>query len=108
MARNVGSRVFHGFMVVPCAFICLMAVISFGSFANIHDQIRNGEKDEHGESDDTYCILFTNSRGKRSGHVRLGKDGPCVFSIWGEVGVCLVSIVIGVVFVLKAVIGVPA
>lgn len=105
MVNNGGSRVFHGVMVVPCAILCLVAVISFGSFADIHNKIRNKIQDERGHNVD-YCILFTNPAYNKT--LVLGDDGPCVTSIWGGVCVCLASIVIGVAFVLKAVIGVPA
>ena len=106
MVKNAGSRVFHGIMVVPCALLCLLAVISFSSFAYQHDKIRD---EMHNAWKDTgvtprYCILFTeHAVGK---NVTLSDDHTCVFAIWGEVALSFIALLLGMLFIVKAIIGV--
>ena len=106
MVKSAGSRFFHGAMVVPCAILCLLAIISFGSFATEHDKIRKAVQKNEGLIDPHYCILFIDAVGDDT--VKLSEDHTCVFAIWGEVAVCFLAIVLGVFFTVKAVIGVHA
>ena len=107
MVKNSGSRFFFGLMVIPCVILCFISVISFSTFAAVHDKIRDKEG---GEGD--YCILFSKHtgrvkyKGKTYDKIDLGGDGPCVFSIWGQVAVCFVSIVLGTLYTVKALLGV--
>lgn len=102
--KNAGSRVFHSIMVVPCAFLCLMALISFSCFAYEHDKIRKSLREVNPHAD--YCILFMKSAA--NGTVSPGNDPPCVLAIWGEVCVFFLSIFIGAWFIVKAVIALKA
>ena len=103
MVKNAGARVFHGIMVVTCAVLCLVAIVSFSSFATIHDKIRKKNEPWHPHQ----CILFT-SDGKHSDTVDLSTGRSCVLAIWGEVFVALLSLLLGIVFIVKAAIGVNA
>lgn len=96
MVKNTGSRVFHGFMVVACAIVCLFAIISFGSFANEYQKIR---RKYHGHDD--HCILFTDSVEKNTSTFLLSNSRPCMFAIWGEVSVFLLALILGVMFTVK-------
>ena len=114
MAKKPGSRVFHGVMVVPCAVLCLVAVISFGTFASTHNEI--GKKTDKAE--DEYpllrwnrCILFaTTGKDPDTGEkqIFLSDGRACVVAIWGEVFVALFALLLGVAFSFKAAIGVNA
>ena len=97
MVKNTGSRVFHVFMVVACAIVCLLAIISFGSFANEHQKIR---RTYHGH--DNHCILFSDSAGKNTSTILLSNSRPCMFAIWGEVSVFFLALILGVMFTVKA------
>lgn len=103
MVKNTGSRVFHFSMVVACAIICLVAIISFGSFATEHQEIRRKY-----DGRDKHCILFTDSAGKNTSTALLSDGQSCMFAIWGEVSVCFLALILGVMFVVKALIGANA
>lgn len=106
MVKNAGSRVFHGFMVVPCAILCLLAIISFSSFAYLHDKIRDDMHDAWKDLGVTprYCILYTEHA--RGINVTLSDDHTCVFAIWGEVVVSFIALLLGMFFIVKAIIGI--
>ena len=116
MAKNTaaGHRVFHGVMVVPCAILCFVAIISFGTFASTHNEI--GKKTDKAE--DEYplirwnrCILFATTGvdlNSKKNSVFLSDGRACVLAIWGEVFVALLALLLGSVFGVKAAIGVNA
>ena len=103
MIKNAGSRIFHGVMVAICAILCLAAIVSFSSFATIHNKIRKKTEPWHPHQ----CILFT-SDGKEPNTVDLSTGRSCVLAIWGEVFVALLSLLLGIMFTVKAAIGVNA
>ena len=114
VVKNAGSRLFHGVMVVPCAVLCLIAIISFGTFASTHDKIRK-ESDKferhHPEYRLNRCILFAKSGVDpitKKEAVFLSEGHACVLAIWGEVFVAFLALLLGVVFVVKAAIGLKA
>lgn len=109
--KNSKSRIFHGAMVGVCLLLCLVAIISTGSFAAEHNRIRKYYRDHHPDSDDNYCILFTDYTGRKdhdTGHriVDLSGGKTCVLAIWGETAISVVSLILGVEFLVKAIIGV--
>ena len=116
MVKNKGSRVFHFSMVVPLALLCLLAVISFGSFTSVHLKIRSNRLRTHSMTPvprngispapgkPHYCILFTEYEGKNS--VVLSESPTCSFVIWGGISVFILSLVLGIVFTAKALYGV--
>ena len=115
MAKNAGSRVFFGLMVILCVFLCIISLISFSTFVAEHNKIKKEVSDfdkRQRVSRQQYCILFAESLGdvdkdgKRE--IELGADGPCVFAIWGEVTVCFFSVALGTLLVVKALIGLNA
>ena len=101
MIKNAGSRIFHGVLVATCAVLCLMAIISFGSFAATHNKIRKKIKPPH------QCILFA-KRYHKEDLIQLSSGQACVLAIWGEVFVALLSLLLGAVFTVKVAIGVNA
>jgi hypothetical protein len=110
MAKNTGSRVLFAILVAPCALLCLLSVISFASFAAMHNEIIG--KLDH-EKD--YCVLFNKDGGTTTDDdgndvviLKSDGNGPCLLVIWGEVTVCFASILLGVLFVVKALIGLKA
>lgn len=108
--KNSKSRIFHGAMVGVCLFLCLMTIISLGSFAAEHNKIRKYSLDDNPYSDD-YCILFTHYTGEEKNDRRLVKlsgGKSCVLAIWGEAGICVASLILGVEFLVKAIIGVKS
>ena len=113
--KNAGSRVFYGLMVFPCVMLCIISVISFSTFAYEHNRVKSDVKkaDERlGIPRRDYCILYAESLGDidhdKKDEIELGNDGPCAFAIWGEVTVCFVSILLGTLYVVKALIGINA
>ena len=106
MVKNAGSRVFHSVMAAICAVLCLVAIVSFSTFATIHNKIRNDWKAPPSEQ----CILFTKSHEDDRGRlwIQLSSGRSCVLAIWGEVFVAFLALLLGVVFIVKAVIGVNA
>lgn len=99
-------------MVFPCILLCIISVVSFSTFAYTHNKIR--DKAREGDSRENYCILFVKSKGEREDGdkkyhaVELGNDGPCAFAIWGQVTVCFASILLGILFTVKALAGINA
>lgn len=109
MVKNTGSRVFHGVMVVPCAILCLISIISFSSFATVNDKIRRAVLNDDHYWDSRYCILFADSGGKDTDQYVLNDDKTtCIVAIWGEVSVTFLSLLLGLLFAVKALIGVTA
>jgi hypothetical protein len=117
MVKNKASRIFHLSMVAPLAVLCLLVIISFGSFTSEHVRIRANKlrtSDMHnvprGISSDSrsphYCILFTESMGKDTNLVVLSESPTCSFAIWGGLSVFFLSLLLGIVFAAKAVNGV--
>ena len=112
MAKNAGSRVFFVLMVLPCILLCIISVVSFSTFAYTHNKIR--DKAREGGSREKYCILFVKNKGEKEHgqekyqKVELGDDGPCAFAIWGQVTVCFASVLLGILFTVKALIGINA
>ena len=97
MIKNAGSRVFYVLVVASCAVLCLIAIISFGSFADAHNKFRKIFRPSPHQ-----CILFLDDKtGPSTGHA-------CTFSIWGEVFVALLALLLGVAFIVKTAIGVDA
>ena len=108
MVKHAGSRVFHGVMVVPCAVLCLVAIISFGTFASKHNEIgKKLDKAEQKYPDvhSNRCILFATTK---YNSVFLSGGRACVVAIWSEVFVALLALLLGVVFSVKVAIGVNA
>ena len=115
--KNKGSRVFHIAMVVPLVALCILAIISFGSFTSEHVKIRAKKLDTasmdyvpSGISADRnrlrYCILFTESVGEDTNLVVLSENRTCAFAIWGGLSVFFLSLILGIVFTAKALNGV--
>lgn len=109
--KNSKSRIFHGAMLGVCLFLCLVTMISSASFAAEHNKIRKYSRDHDPDSDD-YCILFTESTGETDseGHLIVDLSGgkTCVFAIWGEAAISVVSLILAVMFLVKAIIGVSS
>ena len=105
MARKTTARVFHGVLVAPCVAVLVLAIVSFGSFADIHDRIHKAYKKEYDGSNYRYryCVLFIES--PDSNNLDLGDDEPCVFAIWGEVAVAFLALLMGVYSIFKLLIG---
>ena len=115
MAKNAGSRVFFGFMVVFCVLLCIISIISFSTFAAEHNKIKKDMREfdrQYGTFRQDYCILYAENLGDvdhdNRDEIELGNDGPCAFAIWGQVTVCFVSVLLGILFTIKAVVGINA
>ena len=110
MVKNSGSRFFFGLMVIPCVILCFISVVSFATFAAEHAEIKSKVREGNSRAD--YCILFSKNDGEVERHgktyqnIILGEDGPCAFAIWGQVTVCFVSILLGTLYTVKALVGV--
>lgn len=102
-------------MVVLCVLLCIISIISFSTFAAEHNKIKKDVVEfdrKQGSSRQDYCILYAESLGDvdhdNRDEIELGSDGPCAFAIWGQVTVCFVSVLLGTLFTVKAVVGINA
>ena len=114
MVKNAGSRVYHGILVAVCVVLCLVAIISFATFASTHNEFRK-KTEEFERQYPGYrlqrCILFAGTGVQpftKEAGVLLSESDACVLAIWGEVSVALLSLLLGAVFVIKAAIGINA
>lgn len=95
-------------MLSVCLLLCLLAVISFGSFTAKHNEIRKYYRKAN-YKDNNYCILFTEYTGRHEkGHrlVELSGGKTCVLAIWGEAAISAVSLAFAVLLLVKAIIGI--
>ena len=105
MARKTTARVFHGVLGAPCVAVLVLAIVSFSSFAVIHNRVHKAYKDFAEKYDSEvpdYCILFAESK---DDYVELSDNESCVFAIWGEVAVAFLALLMGVYSIFKLLIG---
>ena len=107
MAGKTTARVFHGVLVAPCVVVLILAIVSFSSFAVIHNRFhkaykKDAEKVGSNEIPD-YCILF--AKFPEKGLIQLSNNGSCVFAIWGEVAIAFLALLMGAYSIFKLLIG---
>jgi hypothetical protein len=96
--RNPGSRVLHLFMIPPLLLVLALSVTSLSYFAVIDDKVGAGDKDYICSGK---CILFAKWNGD-SLCIDLSSGHACVFSIFGEVAVAVLSALLVVWMIVKA------
>ena len=99
---NIGSRIFHCFLIVLFLAVLVLSVISLGSFAYKYREI-NHDTIYHTDANGR-CILYAHYDKK----LYLGTDGHCLFAMGAEGAVALVAAVFIAVLVIKTCAGFSA
>ena len=99
--RNPGSRVLHCFMILPLLLVLALSITSLSYFAVIHEKVGATDLPCGGGK----CILFAKWNGDGNngeGCIDLSSGHACVFSIFGEVAVAVLSALLIVWMIVKA------
>lgn len=96
--KSLASRLCHMILVLPFVFVIALAAITFSSLYTKRNELGGG------------CPLYADSRPAE--HAQLKKDelnpGPtskCMLSMWGEIALAGVCVLVILWFVVKAIAG---
>ena len=109
LRKNMTARVFHCVLAVFFVALMIVSIVSLGTFADKHNEIRDEIRDEvhdYNLEDLGTCILFASYESHRDDpKLHLSHGHTCGFAIWGEAIVALVATLLLGTSIAKAIAG---